>query len=184
MTTYASSRSAAMPSSDVLQNDEELFLGLPVSAWVKIGTLAILFLLLFWPNLRRLWDKTNPFTGEENWKHGAFVPFIGLYYLYINRDQLLAASVKTTWAGLAIAIAGIVFFSYGIWPGQNDWFKDVGMVVTLFGVVTLMCGWEVMKTAWFPIAFLICALPWPGLFYSALAGPLQKLAAMVAGALA
>jgi exosortase/archaeosortase family protein len=37
-----------------------------------------------------------------------------------------------------------------------------------------------MRVAWFPIAFLICALPWPGLFYSKVAGPLQTLAAKVA----
>jgi exosortase/archaeosortase family protein len=37
-----------------------------------------------------------------------------------------------------------------------------------------------MKIAWFPIAFLICAIPWPGLFYSEIAWPLQQLAAKVA----
>jgi exosortase len=37
-----------------------------------------------------------------------------------------------------------------------------------------------MRIAWFPIAFLICALPWPGLVYSWVAGPLQNLAAWVA----
>jgi exosortase len=77
-------------------------------------------------------------------------------------------------------VAGILLYAYAIWPLQNDWVKDLGMVVTLFGVVTLMCGWKVMKIAWFPIVFLICALPWPGLFYSMLAGPLQKMAAIVA----
>jgi exosortase len=37
-----------------------------------------------------------------------------------------------------------------------------------------------MKVAWFPILFLICALPWPGLVYSKVAMPLQQLAATVA----
>jgi exosortase len=37
-----------------------------------------------------------------------------------------------------------------------------------------------MRVAWFPIAFLVCALPWPGLVYSKVAGPLQELAATVA----
>jgi exosortase len=85
-----------------------------------------------------------------------------------------------TISALMFVYSGILLFSYGIWPGQNDYFKDLGMVETLFGIVTFLCGWEVMKTAWFPILFLICALPWPGLFYSMLAGPLQKFAAMVA----
>ena len=75
---------------------------------------------------------------------------------------------------------GILAYNWAIYPGQNDWFKDLGMVETLFGAVALLCGWKVMKIAWFPIVFLVCALPWPGAFYSELAGPLQKLAARVA----
>jgi exosortase/archaeosortase family protein len=37
-----------------------------------------------------------------------------------------------------------------------------------------------MKIAWFPIVFLVCAIPWPGLVYSWIAGPLQTLAARAA----
>src|SRR5690606_19673495 len=54
------------------------------------------------------------------------------------------------------------------------------MVIALFGLVLALCGWDVMKVTWFPIVFLICALPWPGLVYSWVAGPLQVIAAKVA----
>ena len=131
-------------------------------------------------NLYRLWLKTNPFTGELNWRHSIVVPIVGLYYLYVNRDDLLRAKMYVAWSGLPILVFGILFFGYGIWPGQNDYVKDLGMVVAIFGVVALLCGWQVMKIAWFPIAFLICAMPWPELVYSKIASPLQHLAASVA----
>jgi exosortase len=162
------------------QDPDPVYAGLRLSTWLQIIAIGGLFVLLFWPNLRRLWYKTNPFNGEPNWGHAIAVPLIGLYYLYVHREQLLAAKVKAAWEGLFITVGGILLFAYAIYPLQNDWFKDVGMVVTLFGVVTLLCGWRVMKIAWFPILFLICALPWPGLFYSLVAGPLQKMAAEVA----
>jgi exosortase len=161
-------------------DDEPIVFGLRASTFVKVATVAGLFVLLFWPNLRRLWDKTNPFTGEPNWGHATAIPLIGLYYLYIQRANLRAAQVKPAWSGLLIALFGVLFFGWGIYPGQNDLFKDIGMVITLFGVVTLLCGWQVMKIAWFPIVFLFCALPWPGLMYGKIAGPLQQLAASVA----
>ncbi|HWE97099.1 MAG TPA: exosortase/archaeosortase family protein [Tepidisphaeraceae bacterium] len=164
----------------VVEDRDPVYAGLRLSAWLQIGAIGGLFILLFWPNLRRLWYKTNPINGEPNWGHAVVVPFIGMYYLYINREPLLAARTKTAWEGLAITLGGILFFAYGIYPGRNDWFCDIGMVTTLFGVVTLLCGWRVMKIAWFPIVFLVCALPWPGLFYSLVAGPLQKMAAQVA----
>ncbi len=210
----------------------ESCLGLSVLAWAKIGIVAILFVALFRFNLVRLWLKTNPFTGEPNWGHAVCIPFIGLYYLYIHREELLLTPVNPlrvgqwtrmriisaaavigagllAWLlsmlassdlmerpaqalivlglfalllnwGLGTLLFGILLFLYGIWPGQNDFLKDVGMVVALFGVVSLLTGWDVVRIVWFPIAFLVCGIPWPGLVYSWIAGPLQVLAAQVA----
>ncbi len=155
-------------------------MGFPRSTWIKTGILTFLVFCAFWPNLTRLWTKTNPFYGEPNWGHSMAVPIIGLYYLYVNRDAILAAKRKPSWVGFLFALGGVLLYGYGIWPGQNDFVKDFGMVVTLFGIVLMMCGWAVMKITWFPIAFLVCALPWPGLVYSKVAGPLQQLAANVA----
>ena len=160
--------------------EEVIYYGLPQSTWIKIGILTLLFGAVFWSNLRRLWEKTNPFNGEPNWGHAMCVPVIGLYFLYVNREALLSAPRRPGWLGLPILIGGLLLFGYGIWPGQNDFVKDFGMVVTLFGLVALLTGWKVMKTAWFPIVFLVCGIPWPGLVYSRVASPLQQLAAMVA----
>jgi exosortase len=82
--------------------------------------------------------------------------------------------------GLAVLLFGLLVFSYGIYPGRDDFVTDIGDVITLFGLVLMLCGWQVIKVAWFPIAFLICAIPWPGLVYSEVAWPLQRLAANVA----
>jgi len=220
--------------------------GLSKAAWIKIGTVAFLLVAIFWPNIRRLWLKTNPTSNHPeaaNWQHAIFVPLIGLYYLYVNREQLLAAPLHSrrigagrrdkdlrtlgwmfalTWVlpvlvgfalnlhqsffglqllaavtllfanvvlslyvpsaqlGFIILVQGLALSAYGIYPGQNDFVWDFGMVVTVFGVVLMLTGWDVMKVAWFPIVFLVCMLPWPGLVYSWVAGPLQTLAARAA----
>ncbi|MGD0461362.1 MAG: exosortase/archaeosortase family protein [Tepidisphaeraceae bacterium] len=228
---------------------DPIVMGLKRSVWIQIGVISALFGGLFWPNLRRLWDKTNPFYGEANWGHAICIPVIGLYYLYVNRERLLSESVpgmatrnrkarrvwglmaialvlplvlvreeasrelipvvaivtvllaatagasawrgadelidradqhSAGWFGISIMLFGIAVFQYAIFPGQNDFLKDFGMVITLFGVVLGLAGWHVMRLAWFPIAFLVCGLPWPGLVYSKVAGPLQQLAANVA----
>jgi exosortase len=213
-------------------------LGLSSTVWTKIAVITGLFAAVFWPNLRRLWQKTNPINGEANWGHAICIPVIGLYYLYVHREELLknppkqfiwgsfsrhsrlwvagaligvgllafgssfvqqSASTAMTltvtaceamgilgilvlaldWS-LGITFFGIGVYVFGIYPGQNDYLKDLGMVITLFGIVLLMCGWDIMRIAWFPIAFLICGIPWPGLVYSWVAGPLQQLAANTA----
>lgn len=263
------------------------------AAWAKLGLLAAAFVAIFYNNLFRLWVKTNPIWGDPNWSHAVCVPIIGLYYLYLHRDELLAtrtepvlmgawnsrrwlaagvmtlglgmyllaardvenygylagigvvtigvgvaaplltggqplrrnviavglavvgvllyffgplllpatqafvnirgalttaglgvlilaAFVQLLDAGLGVMLFGLLTSAFGIWPGQNDQVWDLGMIITLFGTVLTLCGWRVMRIAWFPIVFLICALPWPPIIYSAVASPLQVLAARVA----
>lgn len=168
-----------MHAPTAIEQVEPLYAGLKLETWMKIGLITALFAAVFWPNLRRLWDKTNPINGEPNWGHAVCVPIIGLYFLYANRDELLRQPIQTRWEGMLIMLGGILFYGWAIWPGQNDFFKDFGMVVALFGLVLLLTGWHVMKIAWFPILYLVCAIPWPSLFYSRLASPLQALAASV-----
>jgi exosortase len=217
------------------EHEDGLVGGLPLVAWVQIVAVTVLMAALFRFNLVRLWGKTNPFNGQDsNWQHAVIVPLIGIYYLFIHREELLRAAamprvregsirilaalgmllmvaagamflrsgetgtplalVGTLLAGLAVAaivptsttfgtvllFEGLLVFAYGIFPGQNDYIKDLGMVITIFGAATLLAGWPVMKIAWFPIVFLVVALPWPELVYSKLAWPLQKLAASAA----
>lgn len=202
---------------------------------MQIAAIAACLIVTFWPNLRRLWLKTNPISGEPNWGHAICIPVIGLYYLYLNRDELLKARLKPllplpftrarvaavgmliaaaagvmllgplaipsqkanleylgTFLGIYAVLAALLDFgfatllvglglsAFGIYPGRNDFVWDFGMVMTLFGVVLLLTGWDVMRIAWFPIAFLVCGIPWPGLVYSWIASPLQRLAATVA----
>ncbi len=165
------------PESD---DSGKLYYGLTLDTWFQAGTLGVLFIAVYWVVLRWLWDKTNPLYGEANWGHGICIPVVGLYYLYINRDDLLKRKIQPTWVGLGIALMALVIFAYGIWPGQNQFTQGCAMILALFGVVLLLCGWDVMKIAWFPIAYLACGIPWPPLVYSWIASPLQTLAARVA----
>ena len=169
-----------LTGTDSTAVDEPFWLGFSKTAWLRIGLMALVLALLYRTNLVRLWLKTNPVTGEANWGHSMLVPLIGLYYLFVHRDELVKAKIKPTLAGLPILLAGPLVLMYGIYPGQNDYIKDLSIVVTLLGLVLFTCGWQVMKIAWFPIVFLICAFPWPGLLYSRIAMPLQHLAAGVA----
>jgi len=58
--------------------------------------------------------------------------------------------------------------------------QALSLIGAIFGTTVLMYGWRVMRTAWFPIAFLVLALPLPPTLYVELTMPLRKLASQVA----
>src|SRR3954454_7621113 len=95
-------------------SDDQLW-GLALSTWVQIVTVTVLMCALFRFNLIRLWGKTNPFYGQDgNWQHSIFVPLIGLYYLYIHREELFRAAgqrAKREPAIRVLSILGILVLS-------------------------------------------------------------------------
>ncbi|MGN6505956.1 MAG: exosortase/archaeosortase family protein [Tepidisphaeraceae bacterium] len=234
--------SIANPSPLPIPGDtapQPTLLGVSYLGWGKTLLIAAAFAWLYRFNLVRLWEKTNFINGDPNWSHSMCIPLIGLYYLFLRRDELRATPVeplligrwtRARWVsaalvilaggllaasslvvpqreglwllksivlpagyavmvlgtlallldwGLATLFGGLLLSAYGIFPGRNDFAWDTGMIVTLFGIVLTLGGWKIMRLAWFPIVFLLCALPWPGLVYSQIASPMQSLAAKV-----
>src|SRR3954453_17115969 len=95
MVAGAGSMSAPAMSYD--RDDAQV--GLSPEALVKIAILAPLFAAVYWIVLRWLWDKTNPIWGEANWGHAICIPFVGLYFLFINREDLMKEPVEPLLAG-------------------------------------------------------------------------------------
>lgn len=150
--------------------------------WVHLLVLAAAFGSLFWVNLHRLWQWTNPSSGDPNWGHALFIPLISLAYLLEHRDRLKQTPARPAFTGLAIIFTGIAIFIAGIGIGVSfaqfgPYLQDFGMLVTLLGCVLAIFGWPTVRVAAFPIAYLLCALPWPPYVHDALTVPLQKLAA-------
>ncbi len=122
--------------------------GLSLSAWMKIGAIAVLMALLFRFNLRRLWLKTNPFTGQENWGHAFFIPLIGLYYLYVHREDLTAphpveaqkGSIGLLWGIFQLGAIAVGVFLWAAFPGVLDWL-EAG--VSYLGLIAEYHGWRI-----------------------------------------
>jgi exosortase len=156
--------------------------------WIIAFQALILVLALgalFRLNLLRLWQIINPVSGDPAWGHAVFVPLVSLAYLLHRRAALRAITPRPARAGVGVLLGGIAIFAYGIgmdvvFPGRCDAVQDVGMVVTFYGVVLALFGWGVGRLAIFPIAYLLCAIPWPPSLFEMTTGPLRHLAATLA----
>jgi exosortase len=91
----------------------------------------------------------------------------------------LAAFVAVLDWGLGTLLAGLIIYTAGVSPLSNDLIKDFGMIMSVFGAVLTIGGWEVMKIAWFPCVFLLAIPPWPDTVYQKISIPLQNIASSV-----
>jgi exosortase len=99
-----------------------------------------------------------------------------------HRDRVKQTPVRPAFFGLFVIITGIALFVAGIGLGVSfaqfgPYLQDVGMLVTLLGCVLAIFGWGMVRTCAFPIAYLLCALPWPPYVHDLVTVPLQHLAA-------
>jgi len=148
---------------------------LTTSALVKTGLIAAAFVLLFY----RWFDTQNrhSLAAIEDWGHVYFIPVISLYLLWQHREELRRARVRAYWAGLAPFLLGIMcYFIFSVGAMGNHMFQGFSIILTLFGLVLLLTGPEVMRVAFVPIAFLVFGVTISEKIMIELTFPLQLLA--------
>lgn len=128
-----------------------------VASWAWVLLIALSFVLVFWPFLRRMvLISTGGFTRiNPDWGHIVVIPFISLFFVLMQLDQLRRIRPTMGWWGLPIMLIGMVGFSLGIYPIRNDMFQGVNMVITLLGLVLLLFGPAMMRLLWFPVVYLL-----------------------------
>ncbi len=132
-------------------------------------------LLVYAPVLLEL---VQDWSHDDNYSHGFLVPLVSAWLLWQKRESLKSAVKSTDRVGLLLIIVGSLLFVLG--NGAAEYFTArVSLVVTLFGLVWYLFGREVVKLAWFELAFLCFMIPIPYVVYYALTFPMQLLASKI-----
>ena len=145
----------------------------PPVVWLKVAILAgILIAINYRQFPRLLWG----WIDDDNWSHGFLIPLFSLYLLYARRAELMLAKRRAClWGLAALIVAGILeILAYN---DGNSWACQVGMLMMAFGLVFYLSGPEIVRLTWLPIFYLVFALPFPSIYYTRMALPLQNLAA-------
>jgi len=104
----------------------------------------------------------NNWRENEDMGHGFLVVPAVLFLISHNRARLLTLTPQAGWGGLVMLVGGLLLF----WAGNQADVTFVGLVsimIVLAGAVWWLLGWEFLRELAFPIAFLIFAIPLPGL---------------------
>ena len=153
----------------------------PPKTWVRMAVVAILLGAVYWATI---WNHlVKRWINDGNWSHGWLVPVFSLYLLGTQRDRLAAVIPRANYLGAVVLVfsLGLYFVTSWWWPMVYP--QIVSIIGSILGLTLLLGGWPLMRVAWFPIMFLLFAMPLPQGLYVELTLRLRALASMLAAAI-
>jgi exosortase len=120
------------------------------------ATVLVVFVWLFWSFLERQFRFAIEYQAD--WGHTLVIPFIAGWFVWLNRDRILAAPLKPSITGLLLIAIGMLWFamaSLGPTVLRHHNIMGMGVGITIFGIVLALCGWRAMRWMWFPVLYLI-----------------------------
>jgi exosortase len=136
---------------------------------VDLGLIVAGMVLLYAPlvpELARDWSESGDFS------HGFFVPVVSAWLLWIRRERLAAASARPFLPGLFVLALAVVQNLVGV-AASEFYLQRSSAVLFLGGTVLTLFGREIARLSFFPVAFLLFAIPPPNLVMNWIAFPLQ-----------
>ncbi|HVN19325.1 MAG TPA: exosortase A [Dongiaceae bacterium] len=147
--------------------------GVPI--W-QIAALAGLVLWLYWSILGRLVDQ---WWHNPNFSHGFFVPLFSAYVIWHKRDRLARLPLQPSWSGFVVIALGLLVLILGQ-MGAELYLSRSSLLLVVAGLTIVYFGWNHLRAALFPWAFLFLMIPIPAIIFNEITFPLQLFTSRVA----
>ncbi len=171
--------------SESLREIEAKRIGGPVLAGISIGNGRGLHLILalltagclvpvFIPAFR---DLVFNWTHLDEYSYGPLVPLISMA-MVIRDARIAAPAIRPAWSGVFLvgmgsALALLAHVSPFVFPA------DFGLLIVLAGLLACALGWVWIRSVWPGLAYLLFAVPLPGMLFSQLSTGLQLISSEI-----
>ena len=132
-------------------------------------------LLVYWSVLRGLIDA---WSTDDNYSHGFFIAPLAAYFAWERRRAFAAATVRPSYLGLVVVAGSMALLVAGL-LGAELFLSRVSLIGAIAGSILFLFGWQRLRIAIFPLAFLLLMVPLPALIFNKIAFPLQLVASHV-----
>jgi len=150
----------------------------------RLAGLAILATLLLFMYRRAFYELYDAYTLVDSYyTHGFLVPFISLFFAWRLWPEVKKRPAKPNPLGHVFVLTAIGFLLVGDFLGFRV-FTEFSLIPMIVGLSLLFLGWERTKVLWFPLAFLIFAIPIPASITQSISLNLKLFAAEAAVQLA
>jgi exosortase len=138
-----------------------------------IAAVAVAIVALYWGTLSSL---VRHWASDDDFSHGFFVVPLAAYFLWERRDAFRRAPLEPSALGAVLLAGSLLVFVAGRF-GAELFLTRVSLVGVLAGILLFLCGWQYLRIAAFPLAFLILMIPLPAIIFNQITFPLQGIAA-------
>ena len=145
-------------------------------ALLLLAGFALLFAPFYLELARTVWA-----TDEQG--HGPIILAVSAWLLYCRRHDIAATLARPRpLAGWSIFVLAMLLYVLGR-TQQILMFQAVAQILVLVAWFLLFRGRAALRTAWFPLVFLIFMVPLPEALVATVTGPLKSAVSAVASAL-
>lgn len=135
------------------------------------------FVLMYGPTY---FDLARTFWRQEYGAHGPVILAIVLWLLWRQRRDFTPTAFDRPMprTGAVLIVGALFLYVMGRTQGLLV-FEAGSQIPLLFGLILLVRGAEGARTLWFPLAYLLFLVPWPGSLLDALLLPLKQFVSVV-----
>lgn len=144
---------------------------------LKVGVWLAAFLAMYVPLYMHLAETT---WASDQQSHGPMIMAVCAWLLWTDRAGIFAEPKRPAWvAGTVVLLLSLLAFVLGRSQGvvELDALSQLGVLIA--GLL-LIQGPSAFRKAWFPLVFLLFAVPLPGAWVQAVTMPLKHAVSVVA----
>lgn len=116
--------------------------------------LAAIPLMVYWQtieNILGLWP-------HDAYRHGYMIPVISVFLLWRDRSTLVAMKAEGSWLGIAAVLLLVALWVVAEATSVQG-VEQMAVVLMVSAFMLAVVGWDGYKRVWFPLAFLLFAVP-------------------------
>jgi exosortase D (VPLPA-CTERM-specific) len=146
-----------------------------IRGWILVFVAALLAAVGFRGALLEL---VRRWTTQEEYSHGFLIPIVTAWLLWSRRDALLASVGRPAWTGAVLILLAMVMHVIGLLSAIFI-LSQLAFIIALLGITFAAGGLPLLRAAFFPIIFLIFAIPLPYFIDANLSLQLQLISSQI-----
>ncbi len=130
---------------------------------------------LYWDvfaDLIKIWES------REEYSHGYMIPFVSLYFIWLQKDLILAEKFSPSWLGVVLSFFAMALYFIGT-VGDVYFLLRFSFIFLLIGLALSVCGFKVTRLMLIPILLLIFCFPLPPVMQAGLTAKLQLISSQL-----